>query len=73
MSNQQAVVEHHEDEGHSVAGWVGVIVILIGFTLGAIGLFIDNAVLTWVGVGLVPAGAIIWPVLKAFGLGPKEH
>ena len=71
MSNQNAVVEHHEDEGHSIAGWTGVTVMLLGFFLGTLGLFIDMMVLVWVGVGLVVVGAILWPVLKAFGFGPK--
>ena len=73
MSNQSTAVAHHEDEGHSVAGWVGVTLILIGFTVGTIGLFLANEVVTWVGVALIPVGAIVWPILKMFGLGPKAH
>lgn len=73
MSNQPAAVEHHEDEGHSVAGWVGVTVMLLGFALGTLGLFIDQMIIVWVGVALIPVGAILWPLLKAFGLGPKAH
>lgn len=72
MSNQQAASEHYEDEGHSVAGWIGVTLIMFGFALGAVGLFIESEVLVWIGVACVPAGAIIWPILKAMGLGPKE-
>lgn len=73
MSHQSTAIEHHEDEGHSIAGWVGVTVILLGVALGTIGLFIASDPLVWIGVALIPVGAILWPVLKMFGLGPKAH
>lgn len=76
MTEQQAataVVEHHEDEGHSLAGWIGVIVIIVGFIVGTVFFFLENTIGTWVGAGLVVVGAILWPVLKLVGLGPKDH
>ncbi|MDJ1371083.1 HGxxPAAW family protein [Gulosibacter molinativorax] len=75
MSDKQVVLSryHVEDEGNSVAGWIGVAVMVIGAIVGTIGLFIANDVVTWVGVGLLVLGAILWPILKAAGLGPKGH
>lgn len=76
MTEQQAapaVVEHHEDEGHSIAAWIGVFVIVAGFVVGTVCLFLENTIGTWIGVALVPLGAILWPVLKLAGLGPKDH
>ncbi|KAB1657833.1 hypothetical protein F8O01_07765 [Pseudoclavibacter chungangensis] len=66
-----AAQEHHEDEGHSVAAWTSVVVMLVGVTLGTFGIWFANEVLVWVGVGLLVVGAILWPVLRAAGFGPK--
>lgn len=71
MSNQQAAAVHEVDEGHSVAGWIGVSLIMLGFLLGAVGMFIEVMVLVYIGLACIPAGAIIWPILKMAGFGPK--
>lgn len=63
----------HEDEGHSAAGWIGVIVILLGAAAIAVGLFIEQMMVVYIGIGAVVLGAILWPALKAAGLGPKTH
>lgn len=75
MSDKQVVLSryHVEDEGNSVAGWIGVTIMILGFIVGTVGLFIVNDVVTYVGVGMVVVGAIAWPILKAAGLGPKGH
>lgn len=65
--------EIHEDEGHSVAGWVGVIVMLAAFALGTVAFFLALTTLFWVAVGLFVLGMILWPALKAAGFGPKHH
>lgn len=72
-TERAAYVEPHVDEGHSVAGWVGVTVMLIGVAIATLALFIDAQVLLWVGVGLLAVGIILWPVLKLVGFGPKDH
>lgn len=75
MSDKQVVLSryHVEDEGNSVAGWIGVTAIVLGFVVGTVGLFIASDVVTYIGVGLIVVGAIGWPILKAIGLGPKGH
>lgn len=75
MTDQASSIaaEHHEDEGHSVAGWTGVIIALVGVTLGAFGLWFESLAIVWIGVALLVIGAIAWPVLKKLGFGPKEH
>lgn len=76
MTNQQAnaaEVEHHEDEGHSIAGWVSVFVMVVGFAIGTIFFYLANTLMVWVGVGVIVVGAILWPILKFAGLGPKSH
>lgn len=74
-----AVEQLHEDEGHSVAGWTSVAVMLVGVLVATIGMWIDqgpdvwSSVWVWIGIGLLVVGAILWPVLRAAGLGPKAH
>lgn len=75
MSNENIAYSkyHVEDEGHSVAGWIGVALIVLGFVVGAVGLFLSLEIVTWVGAGLVPLGVIAWIGLKFAGFGPKGH
>lgn len=64
---------HVEDEGNSVAGWIGVTLIVLGFIVGTVGLFLEIDIVTWIGAALVPVGAIAWIGLKFAGFGPKGH
>lgn len=74
MANQQvATVEQHvEEEGHSVAGWTGVVLILLGLTVGAVAMYFNQAVIVYIGIALVVVGVIAWLVLQALGFGPKK-
>src|SRR5690606_17536205 len=47
---------HH---GNTPAAWTGVMIILVGFVVGGIGLVVDSMTLFWVGVVLLPIGAIV--------------
>lgn len=69
----KAVEEHHEDEGHSVAAWTSVVVMLIGVAVGAFGVWFASLPVVWTGAGLLVVGIILWPVLKLAGLGPKAR
>ncbi len=63
---------HH---GNTPAAWTGVVIILIGFVVGGIGLVIDNMLVFWVGAALCPAGALIGKVMARMGMGasPVDH
>ncbi len=63
---------HH---GNTPAAWTGVMIILLGFTVGGIGMVIDNWTMFWVGVALVPAGAIVGKIMAMMGMGaePASH
>jgi hypothetical protein len=63
---------HH---GNTPAAWTGVMIILVGFVVGGIGLVADNMTVFWVGVALVPAGAIVGKVMQKMGMGaePASH
>ena len=56
---------HH---GNTPAAWTGVMIILLGFTVGGIGMVIDNWTMFWVGVALVPAGAIVGKIMSMMGM-----
>jgi len=74
MTNQTAAaIEEQHDEGHSVAAWVGVAIMLVGFTIGTFGLWFDSMATIIVGIVAIVIGAIAWPALKALGFGPKKH
>ena len=59
---------HH---GNTPAAWTGVMIILVGFTIGGIGMVIDQWVLFWVGVALVPIGGIVGKIMQKMGLGSE--
>lgn len=75
MSNEpvEFAKYHVDDEGHSVAGWVGVIIIVLGFLVGAFALFLNVSWLVWVAVALPVLGVILWMILRAVGFGPKDR
>ncbi|MDN5807261.1 MAG: hypothetical protein L0J17_01850 [Brevibacterium sp.] len=57
--------------GNSVAGWTGVIIILIGVTIGCVGFTIHTAIITYIGIGVVALGVLVGIILRAVGLGNK--
>ena len=59
---------HH---GNTPAAWTGVMIILAGFVVGGIGLVIDQMVLFWVGVALIPIGGIVGKIMQKMGLGAE--
>ena len=63
---------HH---GNTPAAWTAVMIILVGFVVGGIGMVIDNRTMFWVGVALVPIGGIVGKVMQKMGMGaePASH
>ncbi|MDN6528403.1 MAG: hypothetical protein L0K67_04900 [Brevibacterium sp.] len=57
--------------GNSVAGWTGVIIILIGVPIGCVGFTIHTAIITYIGIGVVALGVLVGIILRAVGLGNK--
>lgn len=55
--------------GHTVAAWVAVAIILLGFTVGAIAFFIPSVTVFWCGVALIAIGPAVGMVLKKLGYG----
>ena len=61
---------HH---GNTPAAWTGVTIILVGFTVGGIGLMVGSWPTFWVGVALCPIGAIVGKIMQKMGLGSGPH
>ncbi|MGA9746818.1 MAG: HGxxPAAW family protein [Nocardioides sp.] len=59
---------HH---GNTPAAWTGVTIILIGFVIGGIGMVIDQWMLFWVGLALLPVGVIVGKIMAAMGMGAE--
>lgn len=59
---------HH---GNTPAAWTGVLVMLVGFVVGGIGLVVDSMPVFWIGVALVPVGLIVGKVMQKMGLGAE--
>lgn len=59
---------HH---GNTPAAWTGVVIILIAFVVGGIGLVIDKMLVFWIGVALFPVGVVVGKVMSKMGLGAE--
>jgi hypothetical protein len=59
---------HH---GSTPAAWTGVLIVLLGFLIGGIGLVVGSMLLFWIGVACAPLGAIVGLVMARMGLGAE--
>ena len=59
---------HH---GNTPAAWTGVVVILLGFVVGGIGLIIGSWLMFWIGVVIVFVGPIIGKIMQKLGKGAE--
>jgi hypothetical protein len=56
---------HH---GNTPAAWTAVIIALLAFIVGGIGLMVGSMVVFWVGVALAPVAVVVLLVMSAMGL-----
>ena len=60
--------------GSTPAAWTAVGTVILAFVVGGIGLVIGpNWLVFWIGVALLPVGAILGKLLQAMGLGQTRH
>ncbi len=64
--------EDHEGHGHSVAAWVSVTIMFVGFAIGSWAVVQASRTLFIVGAVVVVAGALAWPLLSRMGYGDKN-
>ncbi len=59
-------------DGRTTAMWTGTAIITLGFLVGTIGLTVDQAWIFWIGVVLVPIGAIVGKAMAMAGMGQPQ-
>ncbi|WP_328322807.1 hypothetical protein OHA70_28815 [Kribbella sp. NBC_00382] len=73
-------VTYESDEAHagglhgsSPAAWTAVVIVLVGFTLGAIAMVMGpNWLLFWISAGIAVAGGLVGKVMQLLGFGVKS-
>ena len=76
-------MSHDENEpghGNSPAAWVGVVIMMIGFTVVTVAFFLEQPLVVWISVGIIVLGLLAGLALSAMGYGvkgpryvPKNH
>ncbi len=63
---------HH---GNTPAAWTAVVVALVGFVVGGVGLMFSpiNMVLFWIGVAIVIAAGVVFVAMDKAGLHQSSH
>ena len=59
---------HH---GNTPAAWTGVVIILVGFFVGGLGLVLGMDLMFWAGLALLPIGVIVGKIMQKMGLGAE--
>jgi len=65
-----------DNHGNTPAAWSAVVVGLVGFLIGSVGLMFSpiNWIIFWVGVVVTVAGGVVFAVMSAMGLNSSsEH
>ncbi len=58
-----------DSHGSTPAAWTAVVLVLIAFLVGAVGLVIADWVVFWVGAGLLVVSGLVGKIMQAMGLG----
>jgi len=60
---------NHHDEGHTVAGWTGCAVAVVGTSVAGVGMCLGSAAGIWLGLGIVGLGVLVTWGLHLAGWG----
>ncbi|MBC7441662.1 MAG: hypothetical protein H7311_03935 [Ramlibacter sp.] len=60
-------------EGHSIAAWTAVTIMLLAIAIGTVAFFLVVPWLVWASVGLLVAGLLTGWVLSKVGYGAADH
>lgn len=60
-------------DGRTAAMWTGTTIVTIGFLIGTFALTIAQPWLFWVGVILVPVGAVVGKAMAMAGMGQPQR
>lgn len=61
----------HDDHGHTVAAWAAVIIAILGFFVGSVGVVIASPTVFWIGIALLPIAGVVGKVLVLMGFGKQ--
>ena len=64
--------DSHADHGHTVAMWTAVLIAILGFLIGCIGVVIASPMVFWMGVAILPVAGIAGKVLALMGYGKQK-
>jgi hypothetical protein len=56
-----------DNHGNTPAAWTAVVIGLVGFVVGGIGLMAESMVTFWVGVALAPVALLVGYVMARMG------
>jgi uncharacterized protein DUF6704 len=59
---------HH---GNTPAAWTGVLIVLVAFVVGGLGLILGSWPMFWVGVGIGVLGPVVGKIMQMRGLGAE--
>ncbi|MDJ0322790.1 HGxxPAAW family protein [Cryobacterium sp. PH31-AA6] len=59
-------------EGHSIAAWTAVTIMLVAFTIGTVAFFLSMAWLVWASAALLVVGLVVGWVLSKIGYGVAD-
>ena len=64
-----------DNHGNTPAAWTAVVVALVGFVVGGVGLMLDpiSYPLFWVGCAIVVAAAVVFVAMDKAGLHQSSH
>ena len=57
--------------GSTPSAWTGVLIVLVGFVVGGLGLVLENMLVFWIGVACAPLGAVVGYTMGKMGLGAE--
>ena len=64
-----------DNHGNTPAAWTAVLIALVGFVVGAVGIMLDpvNMAIFWVGVAIVVVAGVVFGVLAKLGFHEPGH
>ncbi len=55
--------------GHTIAGWTGVTIVVVGFCIAGVFMVLAEPVGFWAGVAVIVIGGVVGMVLRLMGMG----
>ncbi|HPJ19598.1 MAG TPA: HGxxPAAW family protein [Actinomycetota bacterium] len=63
---------YHNNHGRTTAMWTGTTIVTLGFLVGTIAVVMAQPWLFWIGVAMLPLGAIVGKAMAMAGMGQPQ-